>query len=66
LRAREITNREGIFVGWSSGSAFQGIVAIKNELQPSDVVVTLFHDHGSRYVGKIYNDDWMRQKGYLD
>jgi cystathionine beta-synthase len=41
-------------------------VAIKNELQPSDVVVTLFHDHGSRYVGKIYNDDWMRQKGYLD
>ena len=66
LRAREITNREGIFVGWSSGLAFQGIVAIKNELQPSDVVVTLFHDHGSRYVGKIYNDDWMRQKGYLD
>ena len=39
---------------------------LKHELKPTDVVVCIFHDHGSRYVGKIYNDEWMMERGFLD
>jgi cystathionine beta-synthase len=65
LATRELARREGLFLGYSCGSAFQGLRQLKNELTADDVVVVLFHDHGSRYVGKVYNDDWMRDRGFL-
>lgn len=63
---RRLAKEEGIFVGNSAGSAIKGIVQLKDELKEGDVVVVLFHDHGSRYVGKMFNDDWMRDRGFLD
>lgn len=63
---RKLALEEGIFVGMSSGSAIKGLLQMKDELKEDDVVVVLFHDSGSRYVGKIFNDDWMRERGYLD
>jgi cystathionine beta-synthase len=63
---RKLALEEGIFVGMSSGSAIKGLLQMKDELKPDDVVVVLFHDSGSRYVGKIFNDDWMRERGYLE
>jgi len=65
IMARRITKEEGIFVGYSAGSAIQGLIQMKDQLSPDDMVVVVFHDHGSRYIGKIYNDDWMRQQGWL-
>lgn len=65
VMARALAREEGFFVGYSSGSAVQGIVEIKDSLTPDDLVVTLFHDHGSRYVAKLYNDNWMKEKGFL-
>ena len=66
LMAREITRREGIFVGYSAGSAVAGLIQMKDKLEKDDLVVVIFHDHGSRYVGKLYNDEWMRQRGFLE
>ena len=66
IMARRISREEGLFVGNSAGPAVQGLLQLKDELKPEDVVVVLFHDHGSRYVGKIYNDDWMRDRGFLE
>ncbi len=63
---RRLAREEGIFVGNSAGSAIKGLLQLKDELKEDDVVVVLFHDHGSRYVGKIFNDDWMRERGFLD
>lgn len=65
LTTRELARQEGLFQGWSCGSALQGLLQLKDELTANDVVVVLFHDHGSRYVGKIFNDDWMRDRGFL-
>lgn len=65
LATRELAKKEGLFLGYSCGSAMQGLRQMKDQLKPTDVVVVLFHDHGSRYVGKIYNDDWMRDRGFL-
>jgi cystathionine beta-synthase len=65
LMAREITRKEGIFVGYSCGSALQGLLQMKEQLKKEDLVVVIFPDHGSRYVGKIYNDEWMRDRGWL-
>lgn len=62
---RKLALEEGLFVGMSSGSAIKGLLQLKDELGPDDVVVVLFHDSGSRYIGKIFNDDWMRDRGYL-
>ena len=62
---RKLAKEEGIFVGNSAGSAIKGILQLKEELTKDDVVVVLFHDHGSRYVGKMFNDDWMRERGFL-
>lgn len=62
---RRLALEEGIIAGNSAGSAVAGLVQMKNSLKPTDVVVVLFHDHGSRYVGKAFNDDWMREKGFL-
>jgi cystathionine beta-synthase len=63
---RRLAKEEGIFVGNSAGSAIKGILQLSDELSEDDVVVVLFHDHGSRYVGKMFNDDWMRDRGFLD
>jgi cystathionine beta-synthase len=65
LAARELARREGLLLGYSCGSAFQGLRQLKHLLPSDAVTVVLFHDHGSRYVGKIYNDDWMRERGFL-
>jgi cystathionine beta-synthase len=63
---RKIAKEEGIFVGNSAGSAVKGLLQLKEHFKKDDVVVVLFHDHGSRYVAKIFNDDWMRERGFLD
>lgn len=63
---RKIAKEEGIFVGNSAGAAIKGLLQLKDNFKPDDVVVVLFHDHGSRYVGKMFNDDWMRNRGFLD
>ncbi|MEJ6583580.1 MAG: pyridoxal-phosphate dependent enzyme [Crocinitomicaceae bacterium] len=63
---RRLAKEEGIFVGNSAGSAIKGLLQLQDELTDDDVVVVLFHDHGSRYVGKMFNDDWMRERGFLD
>ena len=64
--ARKLAKEEGILLGYSAGSAVAGLRQLKDQLTKDDVVVIVFHDHGSRYVGKIYNDDWMRERGFLD
>lgn len=66
VMARRLAREEGILLGYSAGSAFAGLVQLKDHIKPDDVVVVVIHDHGSRYVGKIYNDDWMRDRGFLD
>jgi len=63
---RKLAKEEGIFVGNSAGSAIKGLLQLGEKLTKDDVVVVLFHDHGSRYVGKMFNDDWMRERGFLD
>jgi cystathionine beta-synthase len=66
LMTREIVKKEGIFVGNSAGSAIAGLLQMKDRFKEGDVVVVIFHDHGTRYLGKMFNDDWMRMKGYFD
>jgi cystathionine beta-synthase len=63
---RRLAREEGIFVGNSAGSAIKGVLQMKANLTKDDFVVVLFHDHGSRYVGKIFNDEWMRERGFLE
>ncbi len=63
---RELARQEGILVGNSAGAAMAGVVQLKDHFKPEDVIVVLFHDHASRYVGKMFNDDWMRDRGFLD
>jgi cystathionine beta-synthase len=63
---RKIALEEGIFVGNSAGAAVKGLLQLKAHFKPEDVVVVLFHDSGSRYVGKMFNDDWMRERGFLE
>ena len=66
LMTREIARKEGICAGNSAGSAMAGLLQLKDELNEDDVVVVVFHDHGSRYMGKMFNDKWMLDKGFLD
>jgi cystathionine beta-synthase len=66
VMTRRIAREEGIFVGNSAGAAVAGLLQLKDKFKEGDVVVVLFHDHGSRYVGKMFNDDWMRERGFLD
>ncbi len=65
LMTRDIARKEGIFAGNSAGSAIAGLIQLKDQLKPEDVVVVIFHDHGSRYMGKMYNEDWLRERGFL-
>lgn len=66
LMARRLAKEEGALLGYSAGSAFAGLLQMKDKLTKDDVVVVIVHDHGSRYIGKIYNDDWMRERGFLE
>jgi len=66
IMARRIAKEEGIFIGYSAGSCVQGLMQLKDRLKKDDLVVCIFHDHGSRYVAKIYNDQWMMERGFLD
>ncbi len=66
VMTRRIAREEGIFVGNSAGAAIAGLLQMKDQLKETDVVVVLFHDHGSRYIGKIFNDEWMKERGFLE
>jgi len=66
VMTRRIPREEGIFVGNSAGSAMAGLVQMKHLFKEGDVVVVIFHDHGTRYLGKMFNDDWMRDRGFLE
>jgi cystathionine beta-synthase len=66
LMARRIAKEEGIFAGYSAGSVVAGLRQLKDKLKKGDLVVLIFHDHGSRYVGKVYNDEWMMDRGFLE
>jgi cystathionine beta-synthase len=65
VMTRRITREEAIFVGNSAGSAMAGLMQMKDKFKKGDVVVIIFHDHGTRYLGKMFNDDWMRDRGFL-
>ena len=64
IYTRRLAKEEGIFAGNSCGAAISGVVQLKKHFKKDDVVVVLLHDSGSRYVGKIYNDEWMKKKGF--
>src|SRR5690349_14595881 len=66
IMTRRIAREEGIFAGNSAGSAIAGLLQLKDHFNAGDVIVVIFHDHGSRYLGKMFNDDWMREKGFLE
>jgi cystathionine beta-synthase len=66
VMTRRIAREEGIFAGNSAGSAMAGLLQLKDNFRDGDVIVVVFHDHGSRYLGKMYNDDWMREKGFFE
>ena len=66
VMARRLAKEEGLFCGYSAGSCIQGLMQLKNKLKKGDVVVAILHDHGSRYVAKIYNDQWMAERGFFD
>ena len=63
---RRLAREEGFFLGNSAGAAINGLLQLKDKFTKDDVVVILFHDHGSRYINKMYNDEWMREKGFLE
>ena len=65
FRARQLAKREGIFAGYSSGAAIQGLLSIRRLLRPEHIVVVLLSDHGSKYMSKIYNDGWMQRQGFI-
>lgn len=65
LMARRLAREEGLLMGYSAGTAIAGLIKMKDRFKPGDIVVVIFHDHGSRYVGKIYNDEWMKERGFL-
>ncbi len=66
VMTRRIPREEGIFAGNSAGSAVAGLVQMKDRFKAGDVVVVIFHDHGTRYLGKMFNEDWMRDRGFIE
>src|SRR3977135_2378727 len=66
MMTRRIAREEGIFAGNSAGSAMAGLLQLRDHFKEGDVIVVIFHDHGSRYLGKMFNDDWMREKGFIE
>ena len=65
LFTRKLAREEGIFAGNSCGAAIKGVLQLKKHFKKGDVVVVLLHDSGSRYIGKIYNDEWMKKMNFL-
>jgi cystathionine beta-synthase len=66
IYTRLLPRTEGIFAGNSAGAAIGGILQMKSMFKQGDVVVVIFHDHGTRYLGKMFNEDWMRDRGFID
>ena len=66
IMTRRIAREEGIFAGNSAGSAMAGLLQLRDHFTDDDVIVVIFHDHGSRYLGKMFNDEWMREKGFIE
>jgi cystathionine beta-synthase len=66
VMTRRIAREEGIFAGNSAGAAMAGVIQLKEHFHAGELVVVIFHDHGSRYLGKMFSDDWMREKGFLE
>ena len=66
VMTRRLAKEEGIFVGYSGGSALAGLLQMKDKLTKDDLVVIILHDHGSRYIAKLFNDDWMKDRGFID
>lgn len=66
IYTQKLAKEEGMFLGNSAGAAIKGVLQLKEHFGPDDVVVVLYHDHGSRYVGKMFNDDWMRERGFIE
>jgi cystathionine beta-synthase len=66
LMTRRLAREEGIFAGNSAGAAMAGVLQLADRFGKGDVVVVVLHDHGTRYLGKMFNDDWMRARGFLE
>jgi cystathionine beta-synthase len=66
MMTRRISREEGIFAGNSAGSAMAGLLQLRDHFKDDDVIVVVFHDHGTRYLGKMFNDEWMREKGFIE
>ena len=66
IMTRRLAREEGIFAGNSAGAAMAGVIQLAEHFKKGDVVVVVFHDHGSRYMAKMYNDEWMGAKGFLE
>ena len=66
IYTQKLAKEEGMFLGNSAGAAIKGLLQLKEHFKKDDVVVVLFHDHGSRYVGKMFNDEWMRERGFIE
>lgn len=66
IYTQKLAKEEGMFLGNSAGAAIKGLLQLKDHFKKEDVVVILFHDHGSRYVGKMFNDEWMRDRGFIE
>jgi cystathionine beta-synthase len=62
---RRLAKEEGIFAGNSCGAAVKGLLQLKDSFNENDVVVVLLHDSGSRYIGKMYNDEWMKEQNFF-
>tara|TARA_B110000003_G_scaffold270357_1_gene302683 strand:+ start:1602 stop:2579 length:978 start_codon:yes stop_codon:yes gene_type:complete len=65
IYTRKLAKEEGIFAGNSCGAAIKGVLQLSKEFKKEDIVVVLLHDSGSRYIGKIYNDDWMKKNKFI-
>ncbi|MDB5207716.1 MAG: pyridoxal-phosphate dependent enzyme [Flavisolibacter sp.] len=66
VMARRLAKEEALFCGYSAGSCITGLMQLKDKLKEGDLVVAILHDHGSRYVAKVYNDQWMAERGFFD
>lgn len=66
VMTRRLAKEEALFCGYSAGSCLTGLMQLKDKLKKDDVVVAILHDHGSRYVAKVYNDQWMAERGFFD
>lgn len=66
IYTQKLAKMEGLFMGNSAGSAIKGLLQLQHHFTKDDVVVILFHDHGTRYVGKMYNPEWMAEKGFVE